>query len=43
VVAEVREFALRELPGAILDGECECPVHGADGNREYLLGLRKKA
>ncbi len=41
VLAEVREFALRELPGATLHGERECPVHGADGNREYLLGLRK--
>ena len=42
VLTEVREFALRELPGAALLGEMECPVHGADGNREYLLGLRRK-
>ena len=41
VLAEVREFALCELPGATLHGEMECPVHGADGNREFLLGLRK--
>ncbi len=41
VLAEVRTFALRDLPGATLHGERECPVHGADGNREYLLGLRK--
>lgn len=41
VLNEVREFALRELPGATLHGERECPVHGADGNREYLLGLRR--
>ena len=41
VLAEVREFALRELPGAALIGEMECPVHGADGNREFLLGLVK--
>jgi 23S rRNA (cytidine1920-2'-O)/16S rRNA (cytidine1409-2'-O)-methyltransferase len=41
VLAEVREFALRELPGASLRGERECPVHGADGNREFLLGLGK--
>lgn len=41
VLAEVRDFALRELPGATLHGECECPVHGADGNREFLLGLAK--
>lgn len=41
VLAEVREFALRDLPGATVHGEMECPVHGADGNREFLLGLRK--
>ena len=34
--------ALRELPGAALHGEMECPVHGADGNREFLVGLRKR-
>jgi 23S rRNA (cytidine1920-2'-O)/16S rRNA (cytidine1409-2'-O)-methyltransferase len=43
VLAEVRDFALRELAGAQLRGELECPVHGADGNREYLLGLAKAA
>lgn len=43
VLAEVRDFALRELPGAKVIGEMECPVHGADGNREYLLGLAKTA
>jgi 23S rRNA (cytidine1920-2'-O)/16S rRNA (cytidine1409-2'-O)-methyltransferase len=42
VLAEVRDFALRELPGALLLGEMESPVHGADGNREFLLGLRRK-
>ncbi|MBA4138124.1 MAG: TlyA family rRNA (cytidine-2'-O)-methyltransferase [Opitutus sp.] len=41
VMNDVRDFALRELPGATLHGECESPVHGADGNREFLLGLRK--
>ncbi len=41
VLAEVRAFALSQLPGAELHGECECPIHGADGNREYLLGLRR--
>jgi 23S rRNA (cytidine1920-2'-O)/16S rRNA (cytidine1409-2'-O)-methyltransferase len=43
VIAEVRSFALRELTGAVIHGEMECPVHGADGNREFLLGLRKEA
>ncbi len=42
VLTEVREFALRELPGAAVCGEMECPVHGADGNREFLLGLSRK-
>lgn len=42
VFTEVREFALRELPGAVLHGQRECPVHGADGNREYLLGLTRQ-
>ena len=41
VLAEVRDFALHELAGARLAGERECPVHGTDGNREYLLGLTK--
>ena len=42
VFGDVRDFALRELSGAALHGAMECPVHGADGNREYLLGLRKQ-
>ena len=41
VLAEVRDFALRELPGAVVFGEMDSPVHGADGNREFLLGLRR--
>ena len=41
VLAEVREFALQELAGASVHGEMDSPVHGADGNREFLLGLRK--
>jgi 23S rRNA (cytidine1920-2'-O)/16S rRNA (cytidine1409-2'-O)-methyltransferase len=43
VLAEVKEFALKELPGATIFGEMESPVHGADGNREFLLGLSKAA
>ena len=39
VLAEVKEFARRELTGATVRGEMECPVHGTDGNREFLLGL----
>jgi 23S rRNA (cytidine1920-2'-O)/16S rRNA (cytidine1409-2'-O)-methyltransferase len=41
VMAEIREFALRELKEAQIFGEMECPVAGTDGNREFLLGLRR--
>jgi 23S rRNA (cytidine1920-2'-O)/16S rRNA (cytidine1409-2'-O)-methyltransferase len=37
----VRNFALAELPDAQFLGEMESTVSGADGNREYLLGLKK--
>jgi 23S rRNA (cytidine1920-2'-O)/16S rRNA (cytidine1409-2'-O)-methyltransferase len=37
----VREFALARLPGAVLVGTIDSPITGADGNREFLLGLRK--
>ncbi|PTX96453.1 TlyA family RNA methyltransferase [Opitutus sp. ER46] len=41
VLTRVREFALAELPGAELVGTMDSPITGADGNREFLLGLRK--
>jgi len=37
----VTQFALSSLPGARLEGSIESPVEGADGNREFLLCLRK--
>ena len=40
-LAMVRAFALDTLPGAQHIGEMDCPVAGGDGNREFLLGLRK--
>lgn len=40
-LAGVREFALRELPGARCIGEMDSPIAGADGNREFLLCLSK--
>jgi 23S rRNA (cytidine1920-2'-O)/16S rRNA (cytidine1409-2'-O)-methyltransferase len=40
-LATVRDFALSELPGATLVGSIDSPLAGADGNREFLLGLRK--
>ena len=40
-LAGVAGFALAKLPGAGLLGSMESPIAGADGNREYLLGLKK--
>lgn len=40
-LASVRDFALAELPGATLVGTMDSPITGADGNREFLLCLRK--
>ncbi len=40
-LASVRDFALAELPGAKLLGSIDSPITGADGNREFLLGLKK--
>ncbi|MDF9827349.1 23S rRNA (cytidine1920-2'-O)/16S rRNA (cytidine1409-2'-O)-methyltransferase [Ereboglobus sp. PH5-10] len=41
ILADITEFALRELPGPALIGSMDSPITGADGNREFLLGLRK--
>jgi 23S rRNA (cytidine1920-2'-O)/16S rRNA (cytidine1409-2'-O)-methyltransferase len=41
VLADVTAFALAQLPGATLLGTMDSPLTGADGNREFLLGLRK--
>jgi 23S rRNA (cytidine1920-2'-O)/16S rRNA (cytidine1409-2'-O)-methyltransferase len=42
-LAGVRDFALAELPGAELVGTMDSPITGADGNREFLLALRRAA
>ena len=42
-LAAVRDFALRELPGAELVGTMDSPITGADGNREFLVCLRRIA
>ncbi len=42
-LARVRDFARRELPGARLVGAIDSPITGADGNREFLLGLHKES
>lgn len=41
VLGTVRDFALGELPGAELVGTMDSPIRGTDGNREFLLGVRK--
>ena len=41
MLAGVRDFALEKLPGARLIGTMDSPITGADGNREFLLGLKK--
>ena len=41
VLAEVTAFALGKLPGATLVGSMDSPITGTDGNREFLLGLRR--
>jgi len=39
-LAKVRDFALG-LSGSTLLGTMDSPITGADGNREFLLGLKK--
>lgn len=41
-LARVRDFALAELPVAHLVGTMDSPIAGTDGNREFLLCLRKE-
>lgn len=43
VLATVTAFALAELPAATLRGAMDSPITGADGNREFLLGLGRSA
>ncbi len=42
VLAGIRDFALAQLPAARLVGAMDSPITGTDGNREFLLGLRKE-
>ena len=42
VLSGIRDFALAGLPGARLVGTMDSPITGTDGNREFLLGLRKE-
>ncbi len=40
-LASVRDFALGTLAGARLAGAMDSPIEGAEGNREFLLCLRR--
>jgi 23S rRNA (cytidine1920-2'-O)/16S rRNA (cytidine1409-2'-O)-methyltransferase len=41
VLAGIQDFALTQLAGSALVGTMDSPITGTDGNREFLLGLRK--
>ncbi|CEM21063.1 unnamed protein product [Vitrella brassicaformis CCMP3155] len=41
VCEEITSFCARELSGSELMGLVESPIKGGEGNREYLLGLRR--
>lgn len=41
VLEEIKQFALENLPDSTLIGHCPSPIRGADGNQEFLLGLKK--
>jgi 23S rRNA (cytidine1920-2'-O)/16S rRNA (cytidine1409-2'-O)-methyltransferase len=43
VLADITAFSLSQLPAAELVGAIDSPIEGTDGNREFLLGLRKRA
>jgi len=42
ILADIQTFALAQLAGAELIGAMDSPITGTDGNREFLLGLRKR-
>ena len=41
VLNQIKEFALKELQGSELIGTMDSPIKGTDGNREFLLGLKR--
>jgi len=43
ILVSIQSFALKELPGAQLIGTMDSPIKGTDGNREFLMGLRRSA
>ncbi|MCC5022667.1 MAG: TlyA family RNA methyltransferase [Candidatus Synoicihabitans palmerolidicus] len=43
VLTDITAFAHGQLPAAQLIGTMDSPIVGTDGNREFLLGLRKQS
>lgn len=41
VLSSIQDFALSNLQNASLIGSMDSPIKGADGNREFLLGLMR--
>ena len=42
VIGEIRDFVARELAGAEILGVADSPITGGDGNREFLIAVRKR-
>jgi 23S rRNA (cytidine1920-2'-O)/16S rRNA (cytidine1409-2'-O)-methyltransferase len=42
VLMEIRSHALSDLDDCVFFGELPSPISGSDGNRENLLGLRRR-
>ena len=42
ILEEIISWSTNELEGAELEGTIESPISGGDGNREYLMGLKKQ-
>ena len=42
VLQNIQSFALAQLQGAALIGTMDSPIKGADGNREFLIGLTRE-
>jgi len=43
ILNDTLEWVQNNLPNSKADGWIECPVHGSDGNREFLAGWKKQA
>ncbi len=43
ILESIKEWVLKELPGAEIEGSIESPIAGGDGNREFLLGVKRNS